>query len=70
MNTTNTMTTYKPSEKVETLSVPMKDLGPEFKAGQITHEIERCKSILRNSRATEFDKQVATQRIEEMKGQL
>lgn len=64
------MTAYKPSEKTVTLSAPSKDLGPEFRAGEVAHELARCKSILRNARATEFDKQVASQRIAEMNGQL
>jgi hypothetical protein len=61
---------YRPSEKVQTLSAPAKNLGPEFHAGEVSHELARCKSILRNSRATEFDRIVATQRIHELGGKL
>jgi hypothetical protein len=58
---------YRPSEKVQFLSQPAQNLGPEFQAGEITHEIERCKAILRNPRATEFDKTVAASRITELR---
>lgn len=59
------MENYKPSEKVQTLSAPAKDLGPEFKAGEIAHEIDRYRGILRNPKATAEDKQVAAVRLSE-----
>jgi hypothetical protein len=56
---------YKPSEKVETLSAPAKDLGPEFRAGEVAHEINRYRGILRNPVATAEDRRVAEQRLAE-----
>lgn len=61
---------YKPSEKVEVLSQPMKDLGPEFRAGEVAHEIDRYRAILRNPRATAEDRFIATRRLEEMAEQF
>jgi hypothetical protein len=57
---------YKPSEKAVILSAPQRDLGPEFRAGQVSHELERNKSILRNPKATQIDRDVAAQRIQEL----
>jgi len=57
---------YKPSEKVETLSAPAKDLGPEFRDGEFTHEYNRYRAILRNPAATAEERQVAQQRLTEM----
>lgn len=57
---------YKPSEKAATMSDKPKYLGPEFDEGQITHDIERSKSILRNPRATAEDRAVAEDRLREM----
>jgi len=54
------------SEKAETLSGPRKSLGAEWEAGERSHEIERNKSILRDSRATEEDKRIAQQRLNEV----
>ena len=54
---------YKPSEKCQVLSAPQKDFGPFWRASQRTHEIERCKAILRNPQATAEDKAIATQRL-------
>lgn len=56
---------YKPSEKVQILSAPAKDLGPEFRAGEVTHEIDRYRAILRNADATPEDKVIAAQRLME-----
>src|SRR5260370_9575360 len=58
---------YKPSEKATTLASPQKDLGPEFQAGQIVHELERNKAILRNPDATLEEKTIAQTRIDEAK---
>lgn len=54
---------YKPSEKAQTMSADRKNLGPEFEAGERTHEIERYKSILRNPQATPEDRQIAAMRL-------
>jgi len=54
------------SEKAETLSAPRKSLGAEWEAGERSHEIERNKSILRDPRATEEDKRIAQQRLNEV----
>lgn len=59
--------TYRPSEKAETMSEKPKDLGAEFSEGQVSHEIERNKSILRNPRATPEDIAIANQRLAEMR---
>jgi hypothetical protein len=59
------MNLYKPSEKVQTLSAPAKDLGPEFRQGEIAHEIDRYRAILRNPKATAEDKRVAQERLNE-----
>lgn len=56
---------YKPSEKVETLSAPSKDLGPEFRAGEVAHEINRYRGILRNPAATAEERRIAEQRLAE-----
>ncbi len=58
---------YKPSEKAVTLAGPQKDLGPEFRAGQVAHELERNKAILRNPDATPEEKEIAQTRINETK---
>ena len=54
---------YKPSEKAATMSAERKDYGPEFDAAQKQHEIDRNKSILRNPKATEEDRRVATETL-------
>jgi len=59
------MQDYKPSEKVQILSAPAKDLGPEFRAGEVAHEIDRYRGILRNPRATAEEKAIAGQRLAE-----
>lgn len=56
---------YQPSEKAATMSAQRPDLGPEFNEGQVTHDIERSKAILRNPRATAEDRAVATDRLRE-----
>jgi hypothetical protein len=56
---------YKPSEKAAILSAPAKDLGPEFRAGEIGHEIDRYRAILRNPAATAEDRRIAEQRLAE-----
>lgn len=56
---------YKPSEKAQTLSAPAKDLGPEFRAGEVAHEVARYKGILRNPAATLEDRRVAILRLAE-----
>jgi hypothetical protein len=56
---------YKPSEKAQNLSAPTRDLGPEFQAAQMTHEMERNKAILRNPSATPQEKGIAQQRLDE-----
>lgn len=60
---------YKPSEKAATMSEKPKDLGPEFKAGEVGHEIERNKAILRDSRATDEDKAVAQKNLKDLEEQ-
>jgi hypothetical protein len=57
---------YKPSEKAETMSGPRKSLGPEWEAGERTHEIDRYKAILRNARATTEERLIARLRLSEM----
>lgn len=59
---------YKPSEKVQTMSAKTKDLGPEWRAGEAAHELERNKEILRNPKATEEDKRIAQSRMDEGNG--
>jgi hypothetical protein len=56
---------YRPSEKAVTMSEERKPLGREFDEGEMTHDIERSKSILRNPRATAEDRQVAQSRLDE-----
>lgn len=57
--------TYKPSEKAVTMSEKPRDLGREFDEGELTHDIERSKSILRNPNATDEDRAVAGDRLRE-----
>jgi hypothetical protein len=57
---------YKPSEKAAVMSAERPNLGPEFEAAQIAHEVERNKAILRNPKATDFDRSVASSRLKEM----
>lgn len=54
---------YKPSEKATTMSTQAVDRGPEFNAQSFQEEINRNNEILRNPKATDVDKQVATDRL-------
>lgn len=56
---------YKMSEKAATMSAAPKDLGPEFKAGEQEHEIQRNKAIIRNPRATPEEIAIAKARLKE-----
>lgn len=56
---------YKPSEKAATMSGAPKDLGPEFRAGEQEHEIQRNKSIIRNPKATKEEIAIAKARLKE-----
>lgn len=57
---------YKPSEKAVTMSDKRADLGPEFDSAQRQHEIDRNKSILRNSKATEEERRIATNNLADL----
>jgi hypothetical protein len=59
---------YKPSAKAQEMSAPRQGLGPEFEAGEVSHEIERNKAILRNSKATAEDRAVARAKLKELQG--
>jgi hypothetical protein len=54
---------YRPSEKASTMSADRPNLGPEFETSQVSHEIERNKSILRNPLATAEDRSIAQSRL-------
>lgn len=54
---------YKQSEKAATMSAKPRDLGPEWSAGELQHEIQRNKSIIRNPRATAEDIAIAKDRL-------
>lgn len=56
---------YKPSEKAATMSEDRKPLGKEFDAGELTHEVERNRSILDNKDATEEEKAAANKFFEQ-----
>ena len=60
---------YKPSEKASTMSAERPNLGQEFETAQVSHEIERNKSILRNPRATAEDRRIAQDRLRDAEAQ-
>jgi tetratricopeptide (TPR) repeat protein len=62
-------TPYRPSEKAATMAAPRKSLGSEFEQGEVAHEIQRNRAILRNPRATPEDRLVARQRLYELEAE-
>ena len=58
---------YRPSEKVQTMSAPTKDLGLDFKINEWKHEIERNQNVLDNPAATLEERRIASNRLRDAK---
>lgn len=57
---------YKPSKKAQEMSAPRQSLGPEWEAGELSHEISRYKSILQNPKATLEERAMASAKLREL----
>lgn len=57
---------YKPSEKAQSLKEKPKDLGPEFDTATKEHMIQRYRDILKNPKATKEDVTEANARLKEL----
>lgn len=62
--------TYKQSEKAATMSAKPRDLGPEWSAGELQHEIQRNKAIIRNPRATAEELAIAKDRLRDVQAMV